>query len=294
MTDRFGIGGFSVTRVEEWRGRFSPPEHLFADYAEADFKPHVAEFTPDYLDQGMIVGLLQSFIIEADGRTILFDTGAGNDKDRPALPIFGGLDTPFLERMAAAGFDPGAIDLVVCSHLHIDHVGWNTRKAGSEWIPTFPNATYVFPEEDFRVWNPEGPLFATMRGAGVNAGVFEDSVAPIVDSGRYELAGDGHRLGAGLTLRATPGHTPGLLSLHVKNGGESALFVGDVLHHPTQIYHPTWNSVFCEDAEQARASRHGVLELAADTGARLVPAHFAGLTSVFVERQGSGFRPKAL
>lgn len=291
MVAAFTVGRHHVHRIEEWQGRFAPPQALFSGYEEAAFARERDGFTPDYFRDGMIYGFLQSWLIEADGQRILFDTGAGNDKHRPGIGVFSNLSTDFLGRLADAGFSRESIDVVVCSHLHIDHVGWNTMLVDGEWVPTFPNARYVFPAIDRSAWDPAGAQYATMNGAAVNAEVFEDSVQPILDLGRAELVEDGHEVGPGLTMRAAPGHTPGQMLLDLSDGGERALFTGDVIHHPMQIIRPDWNSVYCEDAEQARETRRAVLERAVVTGARLVPAHFGGAHSAFVTRDGGSYRP---
>ena len=291
MAVAFTIGRHRVHRIEEWQGRFAPPEALFSGYEEAAFARARDGFTPDYFRDGMIYGFLQSWLIEADGQRILFDTGAGNDKDRPGIGVFSNLHTDFLGQLAAAGFSRESIDIVVCSHLHIDHVGWNTMLVDGKWVPTFPNARYVFPVIDRGAWDPAGPQYAMMRGAAVNAQVFEDSVAPILDLGRAQLADDGHEVAPGLVMRAAPGHTPGQMLLDLSEGTDRALFTGDVIHHPMQIIRPDWNSVYCEDGEQARETRRKVLDLAASTRARVVPAHFGGTHSAFVTRDDQGFRP---
>ena len=291
MSVAFTIGRHHVHRIEEWQGRFAPPEMLFSGYEEAAFAREREAFTPDYVRDGMIYGFLQSWVIEADGRRILFDTGAGNDKDRPGLGVFSHLNTDFLAHLEAAGFSRESIDVVVCSHLHIDHVGWNTMLIDGRWAPTFPNARYLFPRVDRRMWDPAGADYATLRGAAVNAGVFEDSVQPILTLGRAELMDDGHEVAPGMTMRAAPGHTPGQMLLDVREGEDRALFTGDILHHPMQIIRPDWNSVYCEDADQARDTRRRVLHDALETRARLVPAHFGGVHSAFVTRGEDGLRP---
>ena len=291
MSIAFTIGRHRVHRVEEWQGRFAPPEALFSGYEEAAFKREREAWTPDYVRDGMIYGFLQSWVIEAGGQRILFDTGAGNDKDRPGIGVFSNLSTDFLANLERAGFSRGSIDVVVCSHLHIDHVGWNTMLTEGRWAPTFPNARYLFPRVDRVMWDPDGAHYAGLRGAGVNAGVFEDSVAPILALGRAELMDDGHEVAPGMVMRAAPGHTPGQMLLDVRDGEDRALFTGDILHHPMQIVRPDWNSVYCEDADQARETRRRVLDEALRTRARIVPAHFGGVHSAFVTRVDEGLRP---
>ena len=290
--DGFKVGAVRVRRIEEWQGEFTPPEHLFDRFDATAFDAYLAEFEPDYFRNGNVYGFLQSWLIEAGGMRILFDTGAGNDKDRPAIPIFGNLSSDFLGHLREAGVGPDDIDMVICSHLHIDHVGWNTVQRDGAWVPTFPNARYLLPAIDRDFWDPsDESRYSKARGAEVNRNVFEDSVQPILDAGLAELVGDDFEVAPGITLHSAPGHTPGHLFLRVESEGEVAIFVGDIMHHPMQVHRPDWNSVYCEDPEQAARTRHRVLELAANQGARVVPAHFGGAHSVFVERTAEGFRP---
>ena len=153
------IGDVRVHHVEEWQGNFLPPSAFFVGYDEATFRSFAPGLTPQYYrdDADSIYAFLQSWILEVDGLKVLYDTGAGNAKERPGIPIFGGLDTPFLTRMAAAGFAPDDIDVVICSHLHIDHVGWNTQLHAGRWVPTFPNARYLFSAIERDYWDPQGP-----------------------------------------------------------------------------------------------------------------------------------------
>lgn len=292
--DRLTLGNTVIHRIEEWSGTFASPADLFSGYSPEGWEPHAQEFAPEYYDpaSGKVFAFLQSWVIDTGTQRILFDTGAGNDKDRPNLPVFGNLQTGFLDNLASAGFQPEDIDVVVCSHVHVDHVGWNTRLVEGRWEPTFRNARYVLPQADREYWDPaiasSGPEGI---GAAVNAGMFEDSVRPIMDAGRAEWVGDGFEVADGITLRACPGHTPGSMMMEVQGTETSALFVGDVVHHPAQIYRPEWNSVFCEDPQQARETRRRVLDYAADREALMIPAHFGGNHMVRVLREGSGFRP---
>lgn len=295
MADELRIGGTRVRRIEEWQGDFLPPSAFFVGFDATDFERVAGPLAPDYYrrETDCLYAFLQSWLLEVDGLRVLFDTGAGNHKDRPGIPIFGNLATPFLERFAATGIDPEQVDVVVCSHLHIDHVGWNTRLAGGHWVPTFPNARYLFSEIDRHYWDPGGlgPR-PTEGGATVNTGVFEDSVQPLIDAGQVELIADGYCLSDSVSFQLMPGHTPGHLAMHVRSQGEEAIFVGDVLHHPLQVHFPDWNSPFCEDQPQARATRRRILAEAADRDALLVPAHFGGAHCCRVRRDGDAFVPE--
>ena len=292
--DRFSIGRFVVSRIEEWAGSFAPPAHLFPGFEAAAWDRHEREFVPDYYNpvDGKLHAYLQSWVIDTGELRILFDTGAGNDKERPGIPLFGNLQTDFLGRMAAAGYQPEDIDVVVCSHVHVDHVGWNTRLVEGRWLPTFPNARYLLPLGDRDYWDDQAPGDKPGEvGRLVNLGMFDDSVRPLMEMGRAEWVDDGFEVAPGLSLWSRPGHTPGSMAMHVHSDDERAMFVGDVVHHPMQIYQPDWNSAFCEDAEQARLTRRQVLNEAADMEALLIPAHFGGRHFVRVVREGTGFRP---
>jgi glyoxylase-like metal-dependent hydrolase (beta-lactamase superfamily II) len=292
--DRFRVGRFVVHRIEEWQGSFAPPDMLFQGYDASRWREHVPEFVPDYFRpaEGKLYAFLQSWLIDTGTQRILFDTGAGNDKDRPGIPLFGNLATDFLARLRRAGFAPEDIDIVVCSHIHVDHVGWNTRLVDGRWEPTFRNARYVLPLADRDFWDPAilsaGP---GEIGRIVNAGMFDDSVRPLIEAGRVEWAEDGHEVAPGLTCHAAPGHTPGSMMMRVVSDGRKAMFVGDIVHHPMQIHQPGWNSAYCEDQDQARETRRRVLTEAADTQALLIPAHFGGEHIVQVAHEGRSFRP---
>lgn len=260
----FQIGNYNVYRIEEWQGGFSPPEALFAEFEPGAYAQHGPGFDPDFVREGLIYGYLQSWLIDTGKERILVDTGAGNGKDRPSIPIFGNLSTDFLQRLGAAGFAPEDVTKVFCTHLHIDHVGWNTQLVDGSWQPTFPKARYCFPVVDEAVWNPAKETYATMAGAAVNAGVFEDSVAPVLAAGKADLIADGAEIAPGMIAHTAPGHTPGHMVLAVENGDDLALFTGDILHHPMQVHQPDWNSVYCEDRTVAAATRRRVLNWAAD------------------------------
>lgn len=291
--DSFMVGDVRVHRVEEWSGAFLTPELLFTGFDADRYAETRESIAPAYLDHATnaIQARIQSWVIEAGDRVILFDTGCGNHKQRPGIPVFDNLDTDFLARLARAGFAADDIDLVVCSHLHVDHVGWNTMLVEDDWQPTFAKARYVFPAPDVEYWDPANrDRFPDMVGAAVNEGFFDDSVRPILDRGLADIVSGSIEIADGVRLDPNPGHTPGCQTLTLSNGGERAMFVGDVLHHPLQILNPDWNSIFCEDAVQARAARRHVLARAAAEDAILVPAHFAGDHAVRIAAMPGGFR----
>ncbi len=287
--ESFSVGTMKVYRVEELRGPL-PPDYLFVGYEQEAWLAREEEFTPKYFRDGACNAFVQSWIIDTGEKVILFDTGVGNQKARPAVDFFDQLDTGFLSEMERIGFPRERIDIVVNSHLHVDHVGWNTLREDGEWRPTFPNAKYIFSELDRDHWDPANWGRTEPRGTGINQNVFEDSVQPILDADLAEIVGAGYQVAPGLTLSYAPGHTPGQMVMTAQSGDAAALFVGDTLHHPMQIYRPDWSSAFCEDPVLSAKTRSEILGLASDMNARLVPAHFGGKHWVWVERDNRGFK----
>ncbi|MEV6831120.1 MBL fold metallo-hydrolase [Amycolatopsis sp. NPDC051102] len=290
MTDQITLGEVTVTRITEYYGSAEmTPAELFPDSSEASWQDHRGWLAPDFWDPetGDCRTAVQTWLLRSGGRTILVDTGVGNHKERPYSPVWSHLDTGFLGRLAAAGVRPEDVDLVVNTHLHVDHVGWNTRLDGRSWVPTFPNATYLMPRRDFDFWNPANDHRPRL-GRG-NQNVFEDSVAPVHEAGLTQLWDGSHRIDANLRLDLAPGHTPGSSVLHLESGGERALFVGDLVHTALQIAEPETNSCFCEDPAAARVTRRNLLGQAAETGALVLPAHFGGHGAARVERDGTRF-----
>lgn len=287
------LGEVQVSRVAEVEnGPFTAATELIPDSDPATWQDNEAWLSPDHWDpeSNQAQGCLQTFVLRSAGRTILVDTGVGNGKQRPHFPVFNELETAFLSRLAEADVRPEEVDLVVCTHLHIDHVGWNTVPRGQEWVPTFPNAEYLFNSADFEFWNPANGH--PRRGELMNMNVFEDSVAPVHQAGQATLWADEHTIDENLTLRAAPGHTPGLGVLELHSGDDRAVFVGDLLHSAIQFVQPDWNSCFCEDPARARASRHRVLSWAAERNVLVVPAHLGGAHAAEIEPKGDGFAIK--
>ncbi|MFD5828342.1 MBL fold metallo-hydrolase [Lentzea sp. NPDC060358] len=282
------LGDVTITRIEEMHGPVMPAGHFFPDLPAAAWAEHRAALVPDHFDDrdDMVQVAMQTWLLRSEGETILIDTGVGDDKSRPAVEAWDHLRTGYLDNLAAAGVRPEDVDLVVNTHLHVDHVGWNTRLADGVWVPTFPNAVYLMPKADFEFWHPaRNPGIA----GGVNENVFEDSVAPVHAAGQVHLWEGSHRIDSNLRLEAAPGHTPGSSVVVLESGGDRALFAGDLVHTPLQVAHPDHNSCFCEDPEQARATRRRLLGWAADATALVLPAHFSGHGALEVAHRGSGF-----
>ncbi|WP_237531223.1 MBL fold metallo-hydrolase [Streptomyces sp. SID3212] len=290
-TNQLTLGGVTLTRVEETHGPIMPADQFFPDLPEQAWKDHRESLVPDHLgaDDTMVHVAMQTWLLRSGGRTILVDTGVGNNKTRPAVAAWDHLDLDYLGNLARAGVRPEDVDLVVNTHLHVDHVGWNTRLVDGAWVPTFTNATYLMPRADFAFWNPaDNPSVA----GGVNENVFEDSVAPVHAAGQVQLWEGSHTIDEHLSLEAAPGHTPGSSVVKLMSGGERALLAGDMVHTPLQVAHPDHNSCFCEDPAQARTTRRRLLGWAADVNALVLPAHFSGHSALEVEKTGSGFAIK--
>ncbi|MEY9840861.1 glyoxylase-like metal-dependent hydrolase (beta-lactamase superfamily II) [Streptacidiphilus sp. EB103A] len=285
------LGDVTVTRIEEMHGPIMPADQFFPDLPEQAWQDHRETLVPDHLgaDDAMVHVAMQTWLLRSGGQTILVDTGVGNDKTRPAVAAWDHLRLDYLGNLARAGVRPEDVDLVVNTHLHVDHVGWNTRLVDGAWVPTFPNATYMMPKADFEFWNPaNNPDIA----GGVNENVFEDSVAPVYAAGQVQLWEGSHAIDAHLRLETAPGHTPGSSVVKLKSGSDRALLAGDLIHTPLQVTHPDHNSCFCQDPAQARTTRRRLLGWAADVNALVLPAHFSGHSALEVEDKGSGFAIK--
>lgn len=288
-TDTITLGDVEITRVFEQHRLDMPRLAVFPDVDEAVWRGQRDWLAPEFWnpDSDTMVASLQSWLLRSEGATILVDTGVGNDKRRPGMPVFDGLRTGFLDNLAAAGARPEDVDLVVITHLHSDHVGWNTRLVDGEWVPTFPNARYLFARADLEYWDPANG-HRTRSGERM-AGVFEDSVAPVLAAGLVDAWEDAHKIDANLSLEPAPGHTPGAAVVRLRSGTDRAAFVGDLLHSPLQVVEPDACPCFDEDEAQGRASRRRVLGSVADEGALLLPAHFPSAGAVELRRDGDRF-----
>ena len=269
--------------------------------------PHVTARHPNWIppstqdSEGHALLSVHSWLVRHEGLVILIDTGAGNGKSRPGLAVLDGLHGPYLDRLAAAGVRPEAVDYVLLTHLHADHVGWNTRRDGDTWVPTFPNAQIVC---SGREWcygvaltegdEPEIRRIRAEAGLGVPvripaSGVFEDSLRPLATAGRLRLiAVDGAEVLPGVRFVSTPGHSIDHAAIEIVSDGELAIFGGDVMHHPVEVYDPDLVSMFCEFPDAVRRSRRIVLERASETGALYVSSHFPHSSAGRIECRPDG------
>ena len=264
------IGQVTVTRIEELHGPSMRPEELLATWDPEVLKEHASWLVPDFYQPStdQFIMSVHSWLIRTPHHTILVDTCCGNAKSRPASPHFHQLDTTYLDRLRSAGVEPEDVDYVLCTHLHVDHVGWNTRLVDGRWVPTFPNAKYVFSKEELNFWERSLDLPPEARE------VFTDSVLPVIASGQHHVVAMTDQLSDSLLIEPAPGHTPGHIALRLLSGQHEGVFIGDAMHHPLQIYKPEWNSRFCMDPEQAVRSRIRLLDHCADRNCLMLPGHF--------------------
>jgi len=276
------IGGATITPVVETEAKTSP-RFLFRDVDKAALRAMAAR--SPWLDgafvddDGYLLQKVQCLVVEVDGARVAVDTCIGNDKHR-TIPSWDRLQTTFLDDMTAAGFDPSTIDAVVCTHLHVDHVGWNTSLVDGRWVPTFANARYLFAAPEFEHWQ------ATAYHEG---DVFGDSVAPVFDAGLTDLVPVDHPVdGGSIRFDPTPGHTPGHVSVVIESGGQRAVITGDMIHTPAQIADVSLSSMFDTDAAQAVTTRASFLERYADGETVVIGTHWGGPGAGHVVRSGDG------
>jgi glyoxylase-like metal-dependent hydrolase (beta-lactamase superfamily II) len=282
------VGDFEVHRLTEFEGPFIAPEVFFPDFDPGVLSAHPDMAGPRLIDpeSGKLVFSFQCFIVRTGHHTILIDSCLGNDKERPTRPQFHRLRTPFLADLAEAGVKVEDVDYVMCTHLHWDHVGWNTRLENGRWVPTFPNARYIMARREFEHWH----AFQQRGEDSPHRLAFEDSVLPVVRAGQSVLVDDDYAFEDGLWFESAPGHTPGNVVIHARSGNDRAVFLGDVLHHQLQLAKPEWSTAACSDRELSRRTRTRLIEEYAESGMRLLPAHFPAPTIGRIVRRGDAYR----
>lgn len=280
----WSLGDILVHRIDEIElPRQTGPWLLPA--ATKEVLDEAAWLRPHFADAEVPRLASHSFAVEAGGLRIVVDTGIGNGKTR-ANPAWDGLDTDFLERLTAAGFAPESVDLVITTHLHTDHVGWNTRLAGGDWIPTFPNARYLTSRTEWDHWTATDLDEARTQ-------MFRDSVDPVRDAGQYDavaVPAQGREVAPGVHLVPAPGHTPGQVAVELRGGDRRALITGDSIHHPVQLSHPHVHSCVDIDSAAAIRTRARLLDGLADTDTLLLGTHFPRPTAGTVRREHGRYR----
>jgi glyoxylase-like metal-dependent hydrolase (beta-lactamase superfamily II) len=276
--NQWQIGKVKITRIVEIEinggTRFILPDATRDACLPIDWMlPHFMD------DKGNLIMSVHALVIDTGTRKIVVDTCIGNDKER-SIQAWSNLQTDFLKDLEQAGYPPDTIDTVMCTHLHIDHVGWNTMLVDGEWVPTFKNARYLVAENEWKYWD------ATEEPG--QAQVMSDSVQPVKNAGLMDLVNENHQLCDEVYLEPTPGHTPGHVSVHIHSEGQDALITGDCIHHPVQMTNPEWCSSADFDQKQGLLTRNELLEKYVDGETLIIGTHFATPTAGHIKKLSEG------
>jgi glyoxylase-like metal-dependent hydrolase (beta-lactamase superfamily II) len=284
---RWRIGRVTVTKIVELEvtggSRFILPQATYEEILPIGWlQPHFAD------ERGRLKMSIHALVVETPDRRIVVDTCLGNDKQNRRIPTWNNLQGPFLADLAAAGYPRESIDTVLCTHLHVDHVGWNTilvdgTNGTKTWVPTFPKARYLMGRIEFAHWQSQ-------RERDDMAAIFADSVKPVHEAGLVDLVENDHRVCDEISLVPTIGHTPGHVSVRIRSAGEEALITGDFMHHPCQIARPDWSSTADSDPHQARRTRERMLKDLSERPVLVIGTHFAGATAGHIVRDGDVYR----
>ena len=284
------IGDVTITSIVEREGPWRAPKDMFPAYDDAIARAHLATMDPVSFDAatGKMFITYQTFVIRTPHHTILVDTCTGDNKGYPAPMDFD--KSPWINGFKAAGLNFEDIDYVFCTHLHIDHCGWNTVLRDGRWVPTFPRAKYVFARKEYETWEAAAKKSDPTRDA-VNSqhNVFRMNCLPIVEAGQALLVDDDFMLDDLVSLTPTPGHSPHHCCVNIFSKGQRAVVTGDMMHHALQCREPEWSTIFCTDPAQAAHSRRSFLESVADTDTIILPIHFPAPTAGRIEADGSRF-----
>jgi glyoxylase-like metal-dependent hydrolase (beta-lactamase superfamily II) len=279
------IGDVTVTSIVERDGPWRTPEVMFPDYDPEAGRRHIAELEPEMFDcaSGKMVITYQTFVLRTPKHTILVDTCTGEDKGYAAPFDFP--KQPWLDGFKAAGLAFEDIDYVFCTHLHIDHCGWNTVLRDGRWVPTFPKAKYVFHKREYAAWEE-----ATRRGDNPPGNVWRFNCEPVVEAGQALLVDDDYELDDTIWLTPTPGHAPCHCCVNIRSRGQRAVVTGDLFHHALQVRRPELSTIFDWDPQQGIASRRKFFGEVAGSGMLMLPIHFPHPTVGRIESDAKGFR----
>jgi glyoxylase-like metal-dependent hydrolase (beta-lactamase superfamily II) len=284
MTLKFAVGDLTIHRIIEQETSFLPALEMLPGLTPerlAENRAWMRQASALDADDVLIL-CFQSYIVKTPHHTILVDSCIGNDKPRPLRPKWNmKTDDTFLRALAATGFSVNDIDFVMCTHLHVDHVGWNTRLENGRWVPTFPNARYVFAKNEFDYWSEQN--------AKAPVPPFGDSVLPVVEANRAEIVRDDYQIGDHVRILPTPGHTPGHVAFTFGKAKDDAVMSGDLMHSPLQARYPELSVKFDVDQAQAATTRRNFLERYCDTNTLCCTAHFPSPSAGKIRRHGDGF-----
>jgi glyoxylase-like metal-dependent hydrolase (beta-lactamase superfamily II) len=277
--NQWQIGDVKITRIVEMEiaggTKFILPDASRDACLEYDW------MQPHFMDgEGNLIMSIHALIVDTGDRRIMVDTCIGNDKERN-IPTWSHLQTEFLKDLEAAGYPRESVDTVMCTHLHVDHVGWNTMLVDGQWVPTFPNARYLIAEKEWAYWDAN-------EDESTYGPVLADSVRPVVEAGVVDFVSETHEVCEGICLEPTPGHTPGHVSVHITSSGQEALITGDCIHHPVQMTRTDWCSSADYDQTQGRSTREGLLERYVDDDILIIGTHFATPTAGYIKHRADG------
>jgi glyoxylase-like metal-dependent hydrolase (beta-lactamase superfamily II) len=278
------IGDVEVARIVEVNNWEDDIAMLLPD-GKAEFVQKFPWLVPHFATRaGKMLISFQCFVLKTGDKRVMIDTCIGADRQRE-FPVFCNLQTTFLEDLAAAGFPRDTINTVMCTHLHFDHVGWNTRLVDGKWVPTFPQARYLFGKQEYEHWQH---LRETHGYHNVDH--LADSIDPVVEAKLAEFVGTDYRLTDEVWFEPTPGHTPGHVSVHIRSRGEEAVITGDMMHHPIQFAVPDIQGNFDMDKAQGSKTRRAFIEKYADRKVMIIGSHFCEPTAGWIVRDGEAWR----
>ena len=284
----FTVSDLTVERVEEFVDANCDPLAFFPELTPQIIARHLHWIAPQFwnAERSTISITMQTWVLKTKHHTILIDTCNGNHKPRPYFPAADQLNTPYLDRLKGAGCTPEDVDFVLCTHMHVDHVGWNTRLENGRWVPTFQNARYVFAKSEFDYW--------TEQHAKTPVPPFDDSVLPIVEAKQADIVRHDYEIGDHARILPTPGHTPGHVAFTFGRGKDTAVVSGDLMHSPLQARYPELSAKFDVDQAQSAVTRRNFLERYCDTDTLCCTAHFPSPSIGKIRRSGNGFSCEAI
>jgi glyoxylase-like metal-dependent hydrolase (beta-lactamase superfamily II) len=284
MSTTITIGDLVIHRIIEDESAFSPALEFLPGLTPERLAENREWLAPAALDsENKLILCFQSYVIRTPHHTVIVDTCIGNDKDRAARPRWHRKnDDTWMRGLAAAGLTVDDIDVVMCTHLHVDHVGWNTKLVDGRWVPTFPKARYIFSKRELDYWNEQH--------AKTPIAPIEDSVLPIVAAGRADLVTSDHAVDDYIRMMPTPGHTPDHFAVRVGRGRDDAVITGDLMHSPLQARYPELSMRADTDQMQSAQTRRSFLERYCDTDTLCCTIHFPPPSSGLIKRWGDGFK----
>ena len=278
------LGEVSISRVIEIDRSSFPTASMLPDSTADEIAAHHHWLKPHFFDErtGDLASRIQTYVVRTPRHTVVIDTGVGNGKTRAGSSAWHMRQSSYLDDLGAVGVTPEQVDFVLCTHLHVDHVGWNTRWKDGRWVPTFPKARYVIAGAEWEFWKYESDT------GKEESGCIADSVVPVVEAGQARLVDGDFTVDEHLRLEPWVGHTPGHVCVRLTTSGGGAVFSGDLMHRTVQVAEPQWSSRFCYDPAQARATRRAFVERHADSGTLILAGHFPH--PGFIVREGGGYR----